>query len=558
MDLTSERSRSYFRRAHANACKRVLSWAVSALAVCGSGSAGMSQQPITTIYVGRHFEIRAHDQPTKYIFNGPTRVATVTGSLSTQMRLQRLRLWPGWNLLSLAVTATDLLGQFEQYHTSAVQSVYQWNPSTDDYFVVTAGQTVPAGSVLWIGALTNATLGVVGSYTEPARAHVLAGGGYVAGAGLEAWVPVVPPGASAWSYDSDSKSWRVEAGGTLSFLSDLSWALAPGQAMYIQTTAPADLDLPDSAARIHYYHEDHIGSSNAFTDEAGNLVEEIAYYPFGTPRNRSGSRQIAEPYGFTQKERDAESGLDYFEARFRSGALSRFISVDLRYSNPDALSTNDLSALVSHPQLLGAYAYTANNPVRWIDPTGLDPGDSFKTKDEAAIDVLKEANFESIIMNTEFGGWIYEKSGQFFATKPMIGEEGGTAWNGGFNRVPRGANIVGVYHTHADYSLGKEIDDPDNPGQKKQIRTSRTSDPQHHDFGADQFSPPDLLIAQQNQGRIPGWTSDLGTPSGEFKKFEGRHMTPIGHSDRPFGFLPADKARDILNTVRALIINGSD
>ena len=37
----------------------------------------------TTIYVNKHFEVRDHDQPTKYVFHGNTRVAHITGSLST-------------------------------------------------------------------------------------------------------------------------------------------------------------------------------------------------------------------------------------------------------------------------------------------------------------------------------------------------------------------------------------------------------------------------------------------------------------------------------------------
>lgn len=59
----------------------------------------------TTIYVGKHFEVREFDAPTKFIFNGDTRVARVTGTLSPNQRVQRLRVHAGWNLLSVAVAA---------------------------------------------------------------------------------------------------------------------------------------------------------------------------------------------------------------------------------------------------------------------------------------------------------------------------------------------------------------------------------------------------------------------------------------------------------------------
>src|SRR4051794_18914459 len=79
-----------------------------------------------TLYVGRHFEIRDHDQPTKYVFNGETRVAEITGSLSNNSRLQRLHLQPGWNLCSLAVS-----GPLETIGDSAsddrILAVFEWD-----------------------------------------------------------------------------------------------------------------------------------------------------------------------------------------------------------------------------------------------------------------------------------------------------------------------------------------------------------------------------------------------------------------------------------------------
>ncbi len=63
------------------------------------------------------------------------------------------------------------------------------------------------------------------------------------------------------------------------------------------------------------------------------------------------------------KERDAESGLDYFLARYYSGAQGRFTSVD-----PDI----DLAFHVSDPQGWNGYAYARNNPLRFVDPDGRD------------------------------------------------------------------------------------------------------------------------------------------------------------------------------------------
>jgi RHS repeat-associated protein len=59
------------------------------------------------------------------------------------------------------------------------------------------------------------------------------------------------------------------------------------------------------------------------------------------------------------KERDAETGLDYFGARYYSGAQGRFISPD------------PVSGKISNPQSFNAYSYSWNNPLRYTDPTGM-------------------------------------------------------------------------------------------------------------------------------------------------------------------------------------------
>jgi RHS repeat-associated protein len=64
---------------------------------------------------------------------------------------------------------------------------------------------------------------------------------------------------------------------------------------------------------------------------------------------------------FTAKERDSESGLDYFGARYFSGAQGRFTSTD-----PVAMTVQR----IADPQRINLYAYARNNPLAFIDPTG--------------------------------------------------------------------------------------------------------------------------------------------------------------------------------------------
>jgi RHS repeat-associated protein len=334
---------------------------VASLALLASVFAVQAGSVTATIYVGSHFEIRDHGQPTKYVFNGSTRVAEITGSLSSNLRVQRLRLYPGWNLCSLAVS-----GPFPASGAEAISAAYQWNSGTGDYSPIALGQSLAAGTVLWIKAGTNADVSVLGAYSDPAPQPVQAGGAYFPGAGLEAWSPALPDSASIWEFEPGAVQWSDHLAGDLAAISGPSPVLSPGEAFYLQAAAPASLGIPDPTLRLRYYHQDHLGSSSVISDSTGQIVDESAYYPFGFARNAFQPRQIEERYQFTQKERDRETGLHYFEARCLACTLSRFVRADPKYANADALSIGGLS-----PQELNLYAYVRNCPLAYVDPTGL-------------------------------------------------------------------------------------------------------------------------------------------------------------------------------------------
>ena len=101
------------------------------------------------------------------------------------------------------------------------------------------------------------------------------------------------------------------------------------------------------------------------TNAAGNSEETCASYPFGDGLNCTGPAADATEQHFTGKERDAESGLDYFYARYYSSTLGRFMTPDWA-----AAPTAVPYATFGDPQTLNLYAYVNNNPNTGIDMDG--------------------------------------------------------------------------------------------------------------------------------------------------------------------------------------------
>lgn len=130
------------------------------------------------------------------------------------------------------------------------------------------------------------------------------------------------------------------------------------------------LTSASTSAGTQYSTPDHLGSVRVVTDASGNVVSRHDYLPFGEEITSTlGSRPQIFGYDkgdafrqrFTGKERDAESRLDFFEARYHSGAQGRFTSAD-----PIA----DLVAYARDPQQWNRYGYVRNNPLVLVDPDG--------------------------------------------------------------------------------------------------------------------------------------------------------------------------------------------
>ena len=107
--------------------------------------------------------------------------------------------------------------------------------------------------------------------------------------------------------------------------------------------------------KYHYYLKDHQGNNRVVINQSGSVEETNHYYPFG---GVFASTTSVQPYKYNGKEFDTKKGLNWYDygARHYDVALGRFTTVD-------PLSERYYS--------IGMYAYCNNNPVRYIDPTGM-------------------------------------------------------------------------------------------------------------------------------------------------------------------------------------------
>jgi len=166
--------------------------------------------------------------------------------------------------------------------------------------------------------------------------------------------------AATYTYDGDGRRVKkVQNAITTIFVYDAQGQLA---AEY-STQASAD------PSGTRYLTADHLGSTRVSTNASGAVLTRHDYLPFGEEITSSlGGRSSVAGYTgtttirqkFTGKERDQESGLDFFGVRYMSAAVGRFMSPDRPFVDQHTYN----------PQSWNLYSYVRNNPLSFIDQQG--------------------------------------------------------------------------------------------------------------------------------------------------------------------------------------------
>ncbi len=199
-----------------------------------------------------------------------------------------------------------------------------------------------------------------GPYTYDVSGNLITDGNHTYTYDAENRIASLDAGSVSYLYDANGdRAEKTVSGVWTDFIHDLSgnhvtevYAAGWGPG-YVYLGGKLLAEYKNSTT--YFVNGDHLGSTRLMTQLNQSIYDSMDYQPFG--------EQIAGNTGsthkFTGKERDAESGLDYFGARYFGSSMGRMMS-------PDPIGGD-----MTNPQSLNKYAYALNNPLRYTDPTGL-------------------------------------------------------------------------------------------------------------------------------------------------------------------------------------------
>ncbi|MFA4814792.1 MAG: RHS repeat-associated core domain-containing protein, partial [Candidatus Gracilibacteria bacterium] len=202
------------------------------------------------------------------------------------------------------------------------------------------------------------------------------------------------------------------------------------------------------AGEFTYYTQDHLGGTALATDDSGTVVQLYDYYPYGSEllNTRPTGADVPSEHSFTDKELDGDLGLYYFEARWYDSEIGRFSGQDPMQYVYDPKGKTGVTSLLSDPQSLNFYAYSRNNPLYYIDPSGnLQVHTDGATQEQ--IDQFDEALTqlqENVANNTEMQDYfnLFGVDINEILTNPDLGPD---VYLGGSNPNPSEGKVPGKY-----------------------------------------------------------------------------------------------------------------
>ncbi len=159
---------------------------------------------------------------------------------------------------------------------------------------------------------------------------------------------------------------------------------------YVWTPAGQLLYMIDAARgnAVYFYHFDRVGSTLALTDKGGAVADAYAYTPYGRLLQHEGDSE--QPFTFVGqwgvRQEGASGDIYHMRARYYDAVTARF------------LTREPLWPATVNPKQVNPYQFALENPLKYIDPTGLDPVET-----------------DSVLIRLESGDWVGELSGRRYS-----------------------------------------------------------------------------------------------------------------------------------------------
>jgi RHS repeat-associated protein len=208
-------------------------------------------------------------------------------------------------------------------------------------------------------------------------------------------------GTSIYAYDGDNLVEETNSSGVV-------------VARYAQTQ---NIDEPLVMLRggaASFYNADGLGSVTSLTNSSGAAAETYTYDSFGKQTVSAGS--LVNPFQYTGREFDAETGLYYYRARYYDSTTGRFLSED-----PIGFTGGDVNT----------YRYVQNSPVNFTDPVGLAT-------------VINNSGSPVLVSGNPGGGHGTAAQPVYAVIPPM----NGTVYGGPKNGIPGYSNITDALNAY--------------------------------------------------------------------------------------------------------------
>jgi RHS repeat-associated protein len=206
-------------------------------------------------------------------------------------------------------------------------------------------------------------------------------------------------------------------------------------------TVENESSIQNPLSSIRYQFDNHLGSACLELDEEASIISYEEYHPFGTTSYRSGRSEVEvslKRYKYVSKERDEETGLYYYGARYYASWIARFVSVDqLQHKYPHYTP----------------YQYAGNKPISYIDLDGLE-----EAKNYFSIYTLRQLDKNAVNINDT--PRIFTSRDKYFDDSQKLGRQELISKEIIFENTEKTQNTIKQMRNDAEKNAGKGLPEP--------------------------------------------------------------------------------------------------